>query len=415
QKNGETLSVTLTDKAGNVSTATPVIAGDTTAPDAPTELKVSLDGLELTGKGEAGSVVTVKNAAGVQIGAGIVGPDGSFTAILDTPQKNGETLNVTLTDKAGNVSAAAPVIAGDTTAPAAPTELKVSVDGLTLSGKGEVGSTVTVKDAAGTVIGSGPVGADGSFDITLDTAQTNGETLNVTLTDKAGNVSAVTPVIAGDTTAPAAPTDLKVSVDGLALTGKGEAGSTVTVKNALGVQVGTGTVGPDGSFTAVLDTPQKNGETLNVTLTDKSGNVSAVTPVIAGDTTAPAAPTELKVSVDGLSLTGKGEAGSTVIVKNALGVQVGTGTVGADGSFSAVLDTPQKNGELLSVTLTDKAGNVSLPTPVVAGDTTAPAAPTDLEVRVDGLALTGKGEVGSTVTVKNAAGVQVGTGIVGLD
>ncbi|MGP4955711.1 BapA/Bap/LapF family large adhesin [Pseudomonas helleri] len=415
QKNGETLNVTLTDKAGNVSAATPVIAGDTTAPDAPTELKVSLDGLELTGKGEAGSVVTVKNAAGVQIGAGIVGPDGSFTAILDTPQKNGETLNVTLTDKAGNVSAVAPVVAGDTTAPGAPTELKVSVDGLTLSGKGEVGSTVTVKDAVGAVIGSGPVGADGSFDITLDTAQTNGETLNVTLTDKAGNVSAVTPVIAGDTTAPAAPTELKVSVDGLELTGKGEAGSVVTVKNAAGVQIGTAIVGPDGSFTAILDTPQKNGETLNVTLTDKAGNVSAVTPVIAGDTTAPAAPTELKVSVDGLALTGKGEAGSTVIVKNALGVQVGTGTVGADGSFTTVLDTPQKNGELLNVTLTDKSGNVSAVTPVIAGDTTAPAAPTELKVSVDGLALTGKGEAGSIVIVKNAAGVQIGTGIVGPD
>ncbi|MGP5571032.1 Ig-like domain-containing protein, partial [Pseudomonas helleri] len=153
----------------------------------------------------------------------------------------------------------------------------------------------------------------------------------------AGNVSAVTPVIAGDTTAPAAPTELKVSVDGLALTGKGEAGSTVIVKNALGVQVGTGTVGADGSFTTVLDTPQKNGELLNVTLTDKSGNVSAVTPVIAGDTTAPAAPTELKVSVDGLALTGKGEAGSIVIVKNAAGVQIGTGIVGPDGAFTAVL------------------------------------------------------------------------------
>ncbi|MEE8874655.1 BapA/Bap/LapF family large adhesin [Pseudomonas helleri] len=415
QKNGETLNVTLTDKAGNVSTVTPVIAGDTTAPDAPTELKVSLDGLELTGKGEAGSVVTVKNVAGVQIGTGIVGPDGSFTAILDTPQKNGETLNVTLTDKAGNVSAVAPVVAGDTTAPGAPTELKVSVDGLTLSGKGEVGSTVTVKDAAGAVIGSGPVGADGSFEITLDAAQTNGETLNVTLTDKAGNVSAVTPVIAGDTTAPAAPTELKVSVDGLELTGKGEAGSVVTVKNAAGVQIGTAIVGPDGSFTAILDTPQKNGETLNVTLTDKAGNVSAVTPVIAGDTTAPAAPTELAVSVDGLTLTGKGEAGSTVIVKNALGVQVGTGTVGADGSFTTVLDTPQKNGELLNVTLTDKSGNVSAVTPVIAGDTTAPAAPTELKVSVDGLALTGKGEAGSIVIVKNAAGVQIGTGIVGPD
>ena len=142
--------------------------------------------------------------------------------------------------------------------------------------------------------------------------------------------------------------------------------------DAAFIQPGTGTVGPDGSFTAVLDTPQKNGETLNVTLTDKSGNVSAATPVIAGDTTAPAAPTDLKVSVDGLALTGKGEAGSIVIVKNAAGVQIGTGIVGADGSFTAVLDTPQKNGETLNVTLTDgpqvitvtstdSAGNVSVP------------------------------------------------------
>jgi VCBS repeat-containing protein len=415
QKNGELLNVTLTDKSGNVSAVTPVIAGDTTAPAAPTELKVSVDGLALTGKGEAGSIVIVKNAAGVQIGTGIVGADGSFTAVLDTPQKNGETLNVTLTDKSGNVSAVTPVIAGDTSAPAAPTELKVSVDGLSLTGKGEAGSTVIVKNALGVQVGTGTVGADGSFSAVLDTPQKNGELLSVTLTDKAGNVSLPTPVVAGDTTAPAAPTDLEVRVDGLALTGKGEVGSTVIVKNAAGVQVGTGIVGLDGLFTVILAPAQNNGESLNVTLTDKAGNVSLAGVVTAGDSTAPAAPTELKVSADGLALTGKGEAGSTVIVKNALGVQVGSGTVDANGVLTATLDTPQKNGEILNVTLTDKAGNVSLPGVVAAGDTTAPAAPTELKVSLDGLALTGKGEAGSTVIVKNAAGVQVGTGIVGLD
>ncbi|MGP5570090.1 Ig-like domain-containing protein, partial [Pseudomonas helleri] len=415
QTNGETLNVTLTDKTGNVSVVTPVIAGDTTAPVAPTELAVSADGLTLSGKGEAGSTVIVKNAAGAQIGTGIVDADGAFTAILDTPQKNGETLNVTLTDKAGNVSSSTPVTAGDTTAPAAPTELKVSADGLTLDGKGEVGSTVIVKNALGVQIGTGVVGTDGTFAVTLNTAQKNGETLNVTLTDKAGNVSAATPVIAGDTTAPDAPTELKVSLDGLELTGKGEAGSVVTVKNAAGVQIGAGIVGPDGSFTAILDTPQKNGETLNVTLTDKAGNVSAVAPVVAGDTTAPGAPTELKVSVDGLTLSGKGEVGSTVTVKDAVGAVIGSGPVGADGSFDITLDTAQTNGETLNVTLTDKAGNVSAVTPVIAGDTTAPAAPTELKVSVDGLELTGKGEAGSVVTVKNAAGVQIGTAIVGPD
>ncbi|MQT58258.1 BapA prefix-like domain-containing protein, partial [Pseudomonas sp. FSL R10-0399] len=415
QTNGETLNVTLTDKAGNISAVTPVIAGDTTAPDAPTELAVSTDGLTLSGKGEIGSTVTVKDAAGAVIGSGPVGADGSFEITLDTAQTNGETLNVTLTDKVGNVSAITPVVAGDTTAPAAPTDLAVSIDGLTLTGKGEAGSTVTVKDAAGAVIGSGPVGADGSFEIVLDSAQKNGETLNVTLTDKAGNISAVTPVIAGDTTAPDAPTELAVSVDGLTLSGKGEIGSTVTVKDAAGAVIGSGPVGADGSFEITLDTAQTNGETLNVTLTDKAGNVSQITPVIAGDTTAPDAPTELKVSADGLSLTGKGEAGSTVTVKDAVGAVLGTGPVAADGSFTITLDSAQKNGETLNVTLTDKAGNVSVAAPVVAGDTTAPDAPTNIAVSADGLTLTGKGEVGSTVTVKDSAGLSVGTGVVGAD
>ncbi|MDU7557626.1 MAG: Ig-like domain-containing protein, partial [Pseudomonas sp.] len=415
QTNGQTLAVTQTDAAGNISAGGSVVAGDTTAPAAPTELAVSADGLTLTGKGEIGSTVIVKDAEGLQIGAGVVGADGSFEIILDAAQTNGETLNVTLTDKAGNVSQVGSVVAGDTTAPDAPTGLVLNADGLTLTGKGEVGSTVTVKNAEGTVIGSGPVGADGNFEITLDAAQTNGQTLDVTLTDKAGNVSAATPVIAGDTTAPAAPTDLAVSADGLTLTGKGEINSTVIVKNAVGGQIGVGVVDADGNFSITLDSAQTNGETLNVTLTDAAGNVSQVGSVVAGDTTAPDAPTNIAVSADGLILTGKGEAGSTVTVKNAAGDPVGTAGVGADGSFEVTLDTAQGNGTVLEVTLTDKAGNVSDPTPVLVGDAVAPEAPTGLVVSADGLTVTGKGEIGSTVTVKGPAGNVIGTGVVDAD
>ncbi|MGE8348118.1 Ig-like domain-containing protein, partial [Pseudomonas helleri] len=415
QTNGETLAVTQTDAAGNVSAGGSVVAGDTTAPAAPTELAVSPDGLTLTGKGEIGSTVIVKDAEGLQIGAGVVGADGTFEIILDAAQTNGETLNVTLTDKAGNISQVGSVVAGDTTAPEAPTGVVLSADGLTLTGKGEVGSTVTVKNAEGAVIGSGPVGADGSFEITLDAAQTNGQTLDVTLTDKAGNVSAATPVIAGDTTAPAAPTDLAVSADGLTLTGKGEINSTVIVKNAAGGQIGVGVVDADGNFSITLDSAQTNGETLNVTLTDAAGNVSQVGSVVAGDTTAPDAPTNIAVSADGLTLTGKGEAGSTVTVKNAAGDPVGTAVVGADGSFEVTLDAAQGNGTVLDVTLTDKAGNVSEPTPVLVGEAVAPEAPTGLVVSADGLTVTGKGEIGSTVTVKGPAGNVIGTGVVDAD
>jgi len=166
---------------------------------------VSADGLTLTGKGEAGSTVSVKDAAGAEIGTGTVGEDGNFSIILNSAQTNGETLNVTLTDAAGNISVAAPVVAGDTTAPDAPTNLAVSGDGLTLTGKGEVGSTVIVKDAAGLPVGTGVVGAGGNFEVVLNPAQGNGATLEVTLTDKAGNVSAATPVVVGDAVAPGSP------------------------------------------------------------------------------------------------------------------------------------------------------------------------------------------------------------------
>ncbi|WP_414915020.1 Ig-like domain-containing protein, partial [Pseudomonas sp. IT-P258] len=81
---------------------------------------------------------------------------------------------------------------------------------------------------------------------------------------------------------------------------------------------------------------------------------------------------------------------------------IGTGTVGADGTFEVTLTTPQINGETLSATLTDAAGNVSAPTTVDAGDSTAPAAPTDLVVSADGTTVSGKGEPETTVTIKDA-------------
>ncbi|WP_241618965.1 Ig-like domain-containing protein, partial [Rosenbergiella epipactidis] len=94
------------------------------------------------------------------------------------------------------------------------------------------------------------------------------ETLTVTTTDTAGNTSAAATTTAPDTTAPAAPTDVTVSDDGTAVTGKAEVGSTVAIKDAEGITIGSATVAADGSFTATLDPAQTNGETLTVTATD---------------------------------------------------------------------------------------------------------------------------------------------------
>ena len=210
------------------------------APGAASGLAVNSAGTLLTGKGQGGTTVTVKDAAGNVLGTSTVGTDGNFQVSLGTPQTNGETLQVTLKDALGQVSPPATVVAGDTTAPAAASALEVSADGSTVSGKGEPNATVTIKDADGNVIGTGTVGDDGSFQVTLNTPQTNGETLSVILKDAAGNESPASPVVAGDTTAPSAPTDLALSTDGATLSGKGEPNATVTIKDTDGTVMALG-------------------------------------------------------------------------------------------------------------------------------------------------------------------------------
>ncbi|MEG8054757.1 Ig-like domain-containing protein [Sphingomonas aerolata] len=149
---------------------------------------IDAGGATVTGRGEAGATVTVRDAAGNVIGSVVVAADGSFAAPLSLAQSNGGGLAVTQTDVAGNVSPAVQVAAPDTTAPAAP-EAAIDAGGATITGRGEAGATVTVRDAAGTVIGTVVVAADGSFTASLSPAQANGGRLSVTQTDVAGNVS----------------------------------------------------------------------------------------------------------------------------------------------------------------------------------------------------------------------------------
>ncbi|WP_235515008.1 Ig-like domain-containing protein [Erwinia sp. Leaf53] len=415
QLNGQVLSVTQTDPAGHISAATPYTAADVTTPDAPTNLALSANGLVLTGRGEAGDTVTVKSAAGVTLGTTVVLADGTFSVELSAAQLNGQVLNVTQTDPALHVSPAASYTAADVTTPDAPVVTALSVNGLVLTGTGEAGDTVNVKSAAGITLGTAIVLADGSWSATLSPAQLNGQVLSVTQTDPVGHISAATPYTAADVTTPDAPTNLALSADGLTLTGRGEAGDTVTVKSAAGVTLGTAVVLADGTFSVGLSAAQLNGQVLSVTQTDPALHVSPVAPYTAADITTPDAPVVTALSANGLVLTGTGEAGDTVIVKSAAGVTLGTALVAANGSFSVTLGSAQLNGQVLSVTQTDPVGHVSAATPYTAADVTTPDAPTNLALSPDGLTLTGRGEAGDTVTVRTAAGVSLGTTIVLAD
>jgi len=198
QINGEELSVTLTDAAGNESLPTPTTAPDLTPPAAPTADIDDASGTVVSGIGEPNASVTVYGADGATVlGTGTVQPDGDYSVTIPA-QTNGEDLTVTLTDAAGNESLPASTTAPDLTPPAAPTADIDEATGTTVTGAGESNATVTVYGPDGTtVLGTGTVQPDGNYSVTIP-AQTNGEELTVTLTDAAGNESGTSSVTAPD-------------------------------------------------------------------------------------------------------------------------------------------------------------------------------------------------------------------------
>ncbi|MEH8045189.1 Ig-like domain-containing protein [Gallibacterium anatis] len=249
---------------------------DTTPPDQPTDVVISNNGDQITGKAEPGSKITIKDDQGNVIANGKADEQGNFSIDLNPPKNNGEKVEVTATDKAGNTSKPTDVTAPDITPPNKPENLDVSDDGTHVTGTAEPGSTVTVKDEQGNVIGTGKANEeDGKFDVTINPPKTNGEELTVEAKDEAGNPSQPNTVKADDSTPPAKPENLGVSDDGTRVTGTAEPGSTVTVKDEKDNVIGTGKANEeDGKFDITLDEPKTALEELSVTATDNANNES---------------------------------------------------------------------------------------------------------------------------------------------
>ncbi|RUR67473.1 BapA prefix-like domain-containing protein [Variovorax guangxiensis] len=388
------LQVTATDAAGNISSpATAKV--DAKAPDAPTIDPTHGD--PITGRAEAGSVVTVKDGAGKVVGSATAATDGTYSVTPAKPLEDGAKITVVATDAAGNASAAATATV-DAVAPGRPTV--EPTNGSTITGKAEAGSVVTVQDQAGKPIGSATADGNGNYAIKPATPLAHGTTLGVSATDAAGNTGpAATATV--DSAAPNAPTVKPTSGDTIA--GTAEAGSVVTVKDAAGNLIGSATADGNGNYAVKPATPPAHDTALSVTATDAAGNSSA--PATAKvDNKAPDAPTVKPTS--GSTIAGTAEAGSLVTVRDGTGNLVGSATAGSNGEYAVTPARSLQDGVKISVVATDAAGNASQPATATV-DNDPPARPT--VDPTNGSLVTGKAEAGSVVTITDDAGKLIGS------
>ncbi|MDC5012659.1 Ig-like domain-containing protein, partial [Acinetobacter baumannii] len=336
---------------------------------------------------------------------------------------------VTFTDAAGNSSSVndTQTYTIDTTAPDAPVINPVNgTDPIT--GTAEPGSTVTVTypDGSTTTVVAGP---DGTWTVP-NPGLNDGDKVTAIATDPAGNpslpgtaiVDAVGPntdgvnftvdSVTADNVINASEASGNVTVTGVLKNVPADAANTVvtvvingqTYTATVDSTAGTWTVSVPGSdLTADAD------KTIDakVTFTDAAGNSSSVndTQTYTVDTVAPNAPVLDPINATD-PVSGQAEPDSTVTVTYPDGTTA-TVVAGTDGSWSVPNPGNLVDGDTVTATATDPAGNTSLPgTGTVSADITAPVVALDDVLTNDSTpALTGTVNDPTATVVVNVDGV----------
>ncbi|WP_252720802.1 Ig-like domain-containing protein, partial [Acinetobacter radioresistens] len=341
---------------------------DITPPQKPIITENNGDGL--SGTGEAGSTVIVKDSQGNQTETK-VGEDGKWS-IEPNPLNEGEQGTIEAVDPAGNSSGQSPVTGGDQTVPQATLDTLVTNDTTPgLSGTVNDPSArieVSINGSTYQAINNG----DGSWSLADNIISVLPEGLinvTVTATDAAGNRSAVTGSIRIDTTAPAVPLlDAVNATD--PISGTAEAGARIVVTYPNGTTAST-VADPAGNWSVANPGNLSDGQQISVVASDAAGNSSApASATVEADITAPSLEFIVIINTDGsATLSGTTEPGATLIVQGPNGVAVPV-TVTPDGSISGSIAAPALAGNY-TATATDINGNIATDT-ATATDNIAP-------------------------------------------
>ncbi|WP_420315035.1 Ig-like domain-containing protein [Enterobacter roggenkampii] len=431
-KDGDaSVQVSVTNAHGNSASAgreysvdatAPTVTIDTVAGDNVINASEAAAGVAISGTttAEAGQTVTVtlggkSYTAQVQQGGvwSVNVPGSDLAALAD----NGYTVQVSVSDAAGNPGSAGKTITLDTTPPTVSFNVVAGDDVINSVEHGQaqiVSGSATganVGDKVVITLGSHQytttVDASGNWSVgvpaSVISALTDGTvTLSATITDSAGNSSTQTHDVVVNTASVALTVN---TVSGDDVINAAEAGSSLVINGssaqfASGTQVTvtlngktyTATIQSDGTWTTTVPAADVGALAdgaryqVSVSAQDSAGNSASATHGISVDTTAPvvsigtlsvddmlnAAEAQQPLTVHGSS---SAEAGQTVTV--TLGGKTYTALVGRDGTWTldvpaADLATLSQGALTVTASVNDKAGNSGQTTHTLTVDTVAP-------------------------------------------
>lgn len=407
-------------------------AGTTSEVTAPTVTGVtgnSTAGYEVKGTADANATVEIRNAGGTVIGTGTADGTGAFTVTIPAGEAGAnETLTAVAKNASGTESTPTTFqTPADPNTPVA-TPIVETVTGSTtkgyeVKGTAEVGTTIEVRDAAGTVLDTATTGTDGKYTVTLDSGTaTANQTLSVVAKNASGTESQpATATTPADVTAPTVDNITGNSGSGYEITGTADSNTTIEVRDPSGAVIGTGTSDANGDFTVTLPTGTTNpGDTLTVIGKDNAGNESQPTEVLVPADATVTAPTVTGVtgnSVAGYQVTGTADPNATIEIRDADGNVIATGTADGTGSFAVNLPARTANAnETLTALAKDPDGNTSTPTTFQTPADEVVAPPSVDKVTgntTQGYQVTGTAELGTTIEVRATDGTVLGTAITG--
>ena len=429
----ETLTAVAKNASGTESTPTtfqtPADEATVTAPTITGVTGNSTAGYEVKGTADANATVEIRNAGGAVIGTGTADGTGAFTVTIPAGEAGAnETLTAVAKNASGTESTPTTFqTPADPNTPVA-TPIVETVTGSTtkgyeVKGTAEVGTTIEVRDAAGTVLGTATTGTDGKYTVTLDSGTaTANQTLSVVAKNASGTESQpATATTPADVTAPTVDNITGNSGSGYEITGTADPNTTIEVRDPSGAVIGTGTSDANGDFTVTLPTGTTNpGDTLTVIGKDNAGNESQPTEVLVPADATVTAPTVTGVtgnSVAGYQVTGTADPNATIEIRDADGNVIATGTADGTGSFAVNLPAGTANAnETLTALAKDPAGNTSTPTTFQTPADEVVAPPSVDKVTgntTQGYQVTGTAELGTTIEVRATDGTVLGTATTG--